>query len=248
MRKYVGWIAVGLVLVSVGVYEYLASPWQSARSSKASDTLYDSSFFEALSSGSASSAAQILPEVVRLIAPKSAVDLGSGIGEWLGELRKLGVTDVIGVDGDWVDRAALKIPTDQFKPFDLGNKLAMDRAFDLAISVETAEHLPPERGEGFVADLVALAPVVLFSAAIPGQGGTGHINEQWQDYWARLFAKHDYVALDFLRLKFWNDSRIEWWYRQNIILYVRRDRVEADPKLRFLASLQPPDVIRFRRN
>ena len=248
MRKYVGWIAVGLVLVSVGVYGYLASPWQSARSSKASDTLYDSSFFEALSSGSASSAAQILPEVVRLIAPKSAVDLGSGTGEWLGELRKLGVTDVSGVDGDWVDRAALKIPTDQFKPFDLRNKLVMDRTFDLAISVETAEHLPPERGEGFVADLVALAPVVLFSAAIPGQGGTGHINEQWQDYWARLFAKHDYVALDFLRLKFWNDSRIEWWYRQNIILYVRRDRVETDPKLRFLASLQPPDVIRFRRN
>jgi len=249
MRKYVGWIAVGLVLVSVGVYGwYLASPWQSARSSKASDTLYDSSFFEALSSSSASSAAQILPEVVRLIAPKSAVDLGSGTGEWLGELRKLGVTDVLGVDGDWVNPAALKIPTDQFRPFDLRNKFAMDRAFDLAISVETAEHLPPERGEGFVANLVALAPVVLFSAAIPGQGGTGHINEQWQDYWARLFAKHDYVALDFLRLKFWTDSRIEWWYRQNIILYVRRDRVEADPKLRFLASLQPPDVIRFRRN
>jgi hypothetical protein len=107
MRKYVGWMAVGLVLVSVGVYGYLASPWQSARSSKASDTLYDSSFFEALSSGSASSAAQILPEVVRLIAPKSAVDLGSGIGEWLGELRKLGVTDVLGVDGDWVNPTAL---------------------------------------------------------------------------------------------------------------------------------------------
>jgi hypothetical protein len=46
MRKYVGWIAVGLVLVSVGVYGYLASPWQSARSSKASDTLYDSSFLK----------------------------------------------------------------------------------------------------------------------------------------------------------------------------------------------------------
>jgi SAM-dependent methyltransferase len=146
MRKYVGWIAVGLVLVSVGVYGCLASPWQSARSSKASDTLYDSSFFEALSSGSASSAAQILPEVVRLIAPKSAVDLGSGTGEWLGELRKLGVTDVLGVNGDWVNPAALKIPTDQFRPFDLRNKFAMDRAFDLAISVETAEHLPPERG------------------------------------------------------------------------------------------------------
>ena len=234
-------ILVAVVLLALGVIAQAQQP------KKISETPYDSSFFEALSRGSVSSAAQILPEVVRLIAPKSAVDLGSGTGEWLGELRKLGVTDVIGVDGDWVDRAALKIPTDQFKPFDLRNKLVMDRTFDLAISVETAEHLPPERGEGFVADLVALAPVVLFSAAIPGQGGTDHINEQWQDYWAGLFAKHDYVALDCLRLKFWNDSRVEWWYRQNIILYVRRDRVEADPKLQFLASLQPPEVIRFRR-
>ena len=250
MRKYVGWIAaglIGLILISVGVYWRLANPSHSAQSSKASETPYDSSYFEGLSPGSASSAAQILPEVVRLIAPQSAVDLGSGTGEWLGELRKLGVTDVIGVDGDWVERAALKIPTAQFKPFDLRNKLVMDRTFDLAISVETAEHLPPERGEGFVADLVALAPVVLFSAAIPGQGGTDHINEQWQDFWAGLFAKHNYVALDCLRLKFWNDSRVEYWYRQNIILYVRRDRVEADPKLQFLASLQPPEVIRFRR-
>ena len=240
-RAAVPSILVAVVLLALGVIAQAQQP------KKISETPYDSSFFEALSRGSASSAAQILPEVVRLIAPKSAVDLGSGRGEWLGELRKLGVTDVIGVDGDWVDRAALKIPTDQFKPFDLRNKLVMDRTFDLAISVETAEHLPPERGEGFVADLVALAPVVLFSAAIPGQGGTDHINEQWQDYWAGLFAKHDYVALDFLRLKFWNDSRVEWWYRQNIILYVRRDRVEADPKLQFLASLQPPEVIRFRR-
>jgi hypothetical protein len=119
MRKYAGWIAaglIGLMLTSVGVYWRLANPSHSSQSSKASETPYDSSFFEAHSRGSASSAAQILPEVVRLIAPKSAVDLGSGTGEWLGELRKLGVTDIIGVDGDWVDRAALKIPTDQFKP------------------------------------------------------------------------------------------------------------------------------------
>ena len=108
----------------------------------------------------------------------------------------------MGVDGDWVNRAALKIPTDQFKPFDLRNKFAMDRAFDLGFPLKQRNICRRNVGRLFVADLVALAPVVLFSAAIPGQGGTGHIKEQWQDYWARLFVKHDYVALDFLRLKF----------------------------------------------
>ena len=94
MRKYVGWIAAGLFglsLISAGVYWRFANPSHSAQSSKVSENPYDSSYYEALSPGSASSAAQILPEVVRLIAPKSAVDLGSGTGEWLGELRKLGV-------------------------------------------------------------------------------------------------------------------------------------------------------------
>jgi hypothetical protein len=100
--------AAGLTLACGGVYWRVADPSQSSQSSKISETPYDSSFFAALSAGSASSAAQILPEVVRLIAPKSAVDLGSGTGEWLGELRKLGVIDVMGVDGDWVDRAAAR--------------------------------------------------------------------------------------------------------------------------------------------
>jgi SAM-dependent methyltransferase len=209
--------------------------------------LYDQKFFDTLSAGSAASAAQILPEVIRLVAPKSAVDLGSGNGEWLGQIRNLGITDVVGIDGDWVNTSALKIPAEQFQRFDLRKPVALARTFDLAISVETAEHLPPERGESFIADLVALAPIVLFSAAVPGQGGVDHINEQWPDYWEKLFNRHNYVALDVLRLKFWNDPKIEIWYRQNILLFVRRDVLEANSTLRLLASIQPPSVVRIKR-
>lgn len=209
--------------------------------------LYDQKFFDELSAGSSASAARILPEVVRLVSPRSAVDLGAGNGEWLAELRALGVTDVLGIDGDWVKPSALKIPQTNFKTHDLRAPFVLDRTFDLAISMETAEHLPPERGEGFVADLVALAPVILFSAAVPGQGGTDHINERWPDYWESLFNKHGYMAFDVLRLKFWDDEAIAIWYRQNAFLYVRRDVVESMPQWQLLASLQPPRTVRIKR-
>jgi hypothetical protein len=89
--------------------------------------------------------------------------------------------------------------------------------------MEVAEHLPEARAEGLVGDLVRLAPVVLFSAAIPGQGGTGHINEQYLSYWVNHFAARDYVLLDFIRPSLWNDERCDWWYRQNVVLFAHKD-------------------------
>jgi hypothetical protein len=62
------------------------------------------------------------------------------------------------------------------------------------------------------------APVVLFSAAIPGQGGYGHVNEQWPGYWARMFDECGYGVSDALRWAIWNDERVEPWYRQNLLL------------------------------
>jgi hypothetical protein len=104
--------------------------------------------------------------------------------------------------------------------------------FDLAISFEVAEHLPANRAAGFIADLCSLAPVVAFSAAIPGQGGTGHINEQWPAYWCDLFAGCGYQVTGALRWEIWNDDNIENWYRQNLIVAVK-----GEPPTNELAEL-----------
>lgn len=244
MKKAALW-AIVLVAIPVVAASLRWGVWNVTQDDP--EVLYDQKFFDALSASSSASAARILPEVVRLVSPRSAVDLGAGNGEWLAELRALGVTDVLGIDGDWVKPSALKIPQANFRAHDLRAPLALDRTFDLAISMETAEHLPPGRGEGFVADLVATAPAILFSAAVPGQGGTDHINERWPDYWESLFNKHGYVALDVLRLKFWDDETIAIWYRQNAFLYVRRDVVESNPQWQLLASLQPSRTVRIKR-
>jgi hypothetical protein len=107
----------------------------------------------------------------------------------------------------------------------------LKRFFDIAISIEVAEHLPENRGVSFVEDLTRLAPVVLFSAAIPRQGGTDHINERWQSYWAAIFANRGFVTCDVLRPLLWNNPNIARWYRQNMLLFCRRDFLLEVPRL-----------------
>jgi hypothetical protein len=128
---------------------------------------------------------------------------------------------VLGIDGDHIDRQRLEIPQEHFLAADLEAPPAVDRRFDLAVSLEVAEHLRPECAQQFVTFLTALAPIVLFSAAIPFQDGTAHINEQWPDYWTGLFRGQDYVVVDCLRRRIWQNSNVRWWYAQNLLLFAR---------------------------
>jgi SAM-dependent methyltransferase len=171
--------------------------------------------------GSWHSAKRVLPIVFDVVRPKSVVDVGCGVGTWLDVARTLGVTDAVGYEGEWVKALEPTYPGLDIRATDLEAPLAAGRSFDLAVSMEVAEHLSPERADGFVADLVALAPNVLFSAAVPGQGGNHHINEQWQSYWAEKFAKHGYGPRDIVRPKVWNNRAVAHWYRQNAILYTK---------------------------
>jgi hypothetical protein len=141
------------------------------------------------------------------------------------------VGEVLGIDGDYVDPSQLRIEAGELLVRDLGRPIGIERRFDLALCLEVAEHLPEARADGFVADLVALAPAVLFSAAIPFQGGTGHLNEQWPEHWAGRFAAHGYLVLDCVRPRVWNDPGVEFWYAQNTLLYVEAATVASDGRL-----------------
>ncbi len=170
----------------------------------------------------------LLPSVP---AVTSAIDVGCGVGTWLAVLQQKGVQTIQGVDGNWVDSKLLVIPQACFKQVDLSRELLqMPRKYDLAISLEVAEHLAPEQAADFVASLTALSDRVLFSAAVPYQRGRNHINEQWQDYWASLFEAQDYVVQDFIRARIWNNDQIPFWYRQNILLFSRKSK-ETDAQL-----------------
>src|SRR5690606_18671354 len=145
-------------------------------------------------------------------------DVGCGVGAWLDVARNLGAS-VVGYEGEWVKSLPPSYAGLEIRSADLEQPLRADRTFDLALSLEVAEHLTPGRADSFVADLVALAPHVLFSSAGPGQGGNNHLNEQWQSVWAERFASHGYGPRDIVRPKVWTDRGVAYWYRQNAILY-----------------------------
>ena len=170
-------------------------------------------------------ALEILPKVLDMFEVHSIVDFGSGICTWLNVAQTLGVGDVLGLDGEWVDLSLLAIPEAQFLKHNLHESIQLERRFDLAICLEVAEHLRPEDAEVLIDSIVNHSDVVLWSAAIEGQGGQNHINERPPSYWDELFRARCYVWEDSLRPMFWQNEKVDWWYRQNILIY---KKVEAD--------------------
>lgn len=164
---------------------------------------------------------------MELLQPLSVLDIGCGRCGWLAEFQKAGC-EVCGVDGDYVDRDKLFIPSQYFYPSDIEECTRMgsvprigDRHFSLVLSVEVAEHLSPECADSFVKLLTRYSDVVVFSAAIPHQGGTHHVNEQWPDYWIAKFEGCTYRLHDVLRSRIWDDRLIQPWYRQNLLLFIK---------------------------
>lgn len=172
-----------------------------------------------------------MPYLMELLGPRSVVDVGCGKGGWLAEFARHGVERSLGIDGFYVEEEELLIPRENFQRLDLEQPLEVEAQFDLAVSLEVAEHLSPGAAEGFVKSLTELAPVVFFSAAIPGQGGYQHVNEQWQSYWIEHFAKRGFIVIDAIRPRFWGDGEIRFWYRQNGFLFANSEVLEKDEVL-----------------
>jgi len=206
--------------------------------------MYGRAEFERQHQRSRMAAAVIIPLALRATGARSVLDVGCGVGTWLAACAENGIEDYLGIDGYHVDADLLQIPRQHFQTTDLRQPLALDRAYDLALSVEVAEHLPPEAGPLLVKQLTGAAPAVLFSAAIPGQTGPGHINERSQSYWAGLFAAHGYLPVDEIRPHIWDRDDVIFWYRQNVILYVRRDRLPDDYAPPRLLDIVHPELLK----
>jgi SAM-dependent methyltransferase len=192
---------------------------------------YKKDFYQGHGEGSKQSAQEIVPLVMDLIKPKSVLDVGCGTGTWLSVFKDKNVNDIWGVDGEWIDTDMLQIPKERFFTINLEKPFNLDKQFDLVVSMEVAEHLPKESAESYVKSLTNHGPVILFSAAIPFQGGTRHLNEQWPDYWVKHFSNMDYIVLDPLRKKIWSNKNVDFWYAQNVLLFVKREYLENHPNL-----------------
>ena len=190
---------------------------------------YRADFYNYLASFAIRSAARVVPILSGMLPIRSVVDFGCGHGAWLSAWQSAAVS-ITGVDGSYVDRRRLLIDPARFHAADLAEPIDLGRRFDLVQSLEVAEHLPAAKARQFVDTLTAHGSCVLFSAAVPGQGGEHHVNEQPLDYWRAMFRQKGFAAVDCLRPLIVGDAEIEPWYRYNIILYVAEDHLAALPE------------------
>jgi len=204
----------------------------------------------------------VLKALHDLVPFASAADFGTGRGSWLKSAIAMGVRDVHGYDIPEIPVEQRQFPADRFTPADLGQPITLGRRFDLAISTEVAEHLPKEHAATFIANVAQAADLVLFSAAIPYQGGAGHVNENWVEYWARMFFALGFQAFDILRPRFWNEAAIRSYYRQNLLVFARNEAaarltaagiaptamplslVHPEQYLKAVGRAQPPELAR----
>lgn len=178
--------------------------------------------FEDLKNTSLRAAQRIVPRIIQLcdLAPTSIVDLGGGGGAWCKAFQDVGTKQVRCIDHPGTPKEMLWIKPEEFIPCNFEVETPQIVPVEMALSIEFAEHITPNRAEQIVAFLTASAKLVVFSAAIPGQGGVRHINEQRHDYWKQLFAKVGYTQLDIIRPLILFDREIPYYLRQNLFVYI----------------------------
>lgn len=203
---------------------------------------YNHDFYENQTHESARSAQNIIPLIEKWIEPKSIIDVGCGVGSWLNEWKKFGNKKVEGFDGSFVSNDLILLDKTEFTQIDINNKLPQRPKVDLVICLEVAEHLSAYRADSFIHELTEYADVILFSAAIEGQEGTHHVNEQFLSYWIELFKKRNYTCIDCVRPAIWNDDQVMWWYRQNIVMFIKTNSEKINELIK-LPSFEGVDIV-----
>ena len=206
--------------------------------------LYDKDFYSKHNKGISMSAAIVLGLLYEHYKPQSVIDVGCGQGAWLASAEFLGARTLKGIDGKWIREKALLSKNIDFSAVNFEDSMPkLKKKFDLCISLEVAEHISQAKAKHFIDFLCNASDIVLFSAAIKHQGGTNHANEQWQSYWIDQFKSNRYECLDIFRSHLWNNTSVEWCYRQNIFLFIGPNN--SFLSLRALKDLEKPifDVV-----
>lgn len=186
--------------------------------------LYDANFYARNLKFQAALAKYLAPWIAENLNPRSVCDFGCGCGKLLAGIGRACGCDIIGINKDMPEN--LQIPKAFFKQlnFTRGPVVLSDWVkFDLVISLEVAEHIPVGFADTFVFNLKTYSEkYIIFSAATPGQGGVGHVNEQPHEYWHKQFIKHGFKMRDIIRPMLKGHKEVPFWYRRNCFLYERK--------------------------
>lgn len=198
---------------------------------------YDHGFMSRTAEQAETSASKIIGVIRQFLLVESVLDVGCAVGGWVRAWSLDGAGVTHGVDGEYVKQNDLLIPQSDFFAKDLNQPFDLGRRYDLVQTLDVAEHLRPENSDAFLNSLDRhCTKAIMFGAAPPGQGGEYHINEQSLEFWRRKIEIRGYTTFDCIRPLIRNDRAIPFWYRFNVLLYIRNE----------LVSGLPQEIMRFR--
>jgi SAM-dependent methyltransferase len=184
---------------------------------------YNDAYYEQIHKSSQDSANEIAPIIYDMFHPTSVLDVGCGLGEWLAAFKHLGVQNILGIDFGEVSSNQRYISPCEFKKNNLETPFLLSDKYDITLCLEVAEHLSKDFSTQLVENLTKSSNIIVFSAAVPFQGGVGHLNERPASYWMNIFNAFHFAVLDIIRPQIWDNPNIAFWYKQNILVFTHQD-------------------------
>lgn len=194
------------------------------------NAIYDKDFYEEdVEIPANNSAAIISNSIIKTFNPKSVIDVGCGTGALLFQLQNDGC-QVVGLEYSEAGLQYCRERNVRAIKFNIEkDTFSFDKfgRFDVAISMEVAEHLAAIFADRYIELLTTLSSVVIFTAATPGQGGTDHVNEQPHSYWITKFQQQSFIFDEELtilwRLQWEKSGSVAGWYYRNLMIFRRHD-------------------------
>ena len=185
---------------------------------------YSTDFYQSVTSRAVIASEVALGTILKNFVAQSVIDIGAGDGVWtstalsIGNPTRLTVVDLPGSTFKLlqkVDKSIKKI-TLNFE----NDMLKNGEPYDLGICVEVIEHISTGRALLLLDWISVNCCTVMFSGAIPGQGGTHHINEQNQSYWLNVMMARGFIPIDNIRPQLYRNGKIPQYYRNNIFFFI----------------------------
>lgn len=201
------------------------------------DAVYDDDYYRLEVHDAASRSSTVIARSIAAdIAPRvqKVIDVGCGTGVLLEELRTRGC-EVCGIE--YSDAALAQCRARGLRVVKCNletDELLIADKFDLAVSMEVAEHLPERAAGHFIELLCGLADTIVFTAASPGQGGTDHVNEQPASYWIDMFARcgfgHETNVAASWREQWRLSGSVQRCYYENLMVFYRESQARGESR------------------
>lgn len=185
---------------------------------------YSKHYYEGIRSANQTYYELFAKVLMNQFSPLVLVDCGCGHGGISQEFLNNGCKEAYLFDGspDAVEMAKA-VGMKNVKQLDFTSAESIPAKGDLAICLEVAEHIPAAYANNLCRLLSGVAPILVFTAAPPGQGGHLHVNNQPQSYWINRFSKfgmrYDAKAVNEIRAKF--NGKMLSDYDENLMVFVR---------------------------